>query len=468
MAFIRTRGKTYSVVYKVTDQDGTQHQKSEGYTSKKEAEKRKKEVDYKKSIGTFVVPKCTKVEDLMNEYVKLYGHSAWGVSMYDGCVGLIKNYIIPTIGNVKLSDINTHYMEKYYNELLEMPAVISTRNPKGDKKITAATVGKIDKLLSSCFKQAVKWGMMEKNPALDATVPNYKAEEREIWTADVLMKAIDACDNKWLKVAFHLAFVATLRIGELLGLTWDCVDISEEAIRQNRAYVIVNKQIERVSKAAVEQLNSKDIILIFPSQRKNNSTVRVLKTPKTDSSVRKIYIPGAVARYLIDVKKEQDEIIAALGDEYQNYNLIMATTYGLPLGDSYLREKMQEVIDAEGLPDVVFHSLRHTSITYKLKLSGGDIKSVQGDSGHSQADMITEVYGHIIDEDRRKNAQLIENAFYNKENLNPSMHGHEEVSSENTTTVAVPDGVDAELLMKVLKNPEMTALLTSLAKTMKI
>lgn len=82
---------------------------------------------------------------------------------------------------------------------------------------------------------------------------------------------------------------------------------------------------------------------------------------------------------------------------------------------------MQEIIDELGLPDVVFHSLRHTSVTYKLKLSGGDIKAVQGDSDHAQADMVTEVYGHILDEDRRKNAELMENAFYNKENLNPQM-----------------------------------------------
>lgn len=51
------------------------------------------------------------------------------------------------------------------------------------------------------------------------------------------------------------------------------------------------------------------------------------------------------------------------------------------------------------------------SMTYKLKLSGGDIKAVQGDSGYAQADMVTEVYGHIIDEDRRKNAEMMENAF---------------------------------------------------------
>ena len=99
-----------------------------------------------------------------------------------------------------------------------------------------------------------------------------------------------------------------------------------------------------------------------------------------------------------------------------------------------------------------------------LKLSGGDIKAVQGDSGHAQADMVTEVYGHILDEDRRKNAELMENAFYNKENLNPQMKNQDKGGS----TITVPDGVDAELLMKVLGNPEMAVLLTSLAKTMKV
>ena len=198
--------------------------------------------------------------------------------------------------------------------------------------------------------------------------------------------------------------------------------------------------------------------------RKNNKTVRVLKTPKTESSIRKVYIPRSVAQCLTDLKKEQDEIIEALGSEYQNYNLVMATTFGLPIGDSYLRDQMQRIIDKLGLPDVVFHSLRHTSVTYKLKLSGGDIKAVQGDSGHAQADMVTEVYGHIIDEDRRKNAELMENAFYNKENLNPEMRSQ----TENNSAVGLPVGVDADLLMKVLTNPEMAALLTSLAKTMKV
>ena len=59
---------------------------------------------------------------------------------------------------------------------------------------------------------------------------------------------------------------------------------------------------------------------------------------------------------------------------------------------------------------------------------------------------------------------MMENAFYNKENLNPQM----KEQAESNNTIVVPEGVDAELLMKVLGNPEMAALLTSLAKTMKV
>ena len=81
-----------------------------------------------------------------------------------------------------------------------------------------------------------------------------------------------------------------------------------------------------------------------------------------------------------------------------------------------------KLIKEHDLPQVVFHSLRHTSITYKLKLNGGDIKSVQGDSGHAQVSMVTEVYSHILDEERRKNAQLFEEAFYRRKELDPKIH----------------------------------------------
>ena len=212
----------------------------------------------------------------------------------------------------------------------------------------------------------------------------------------------------------------------------------------------------------MDALDGKDVLLVFPTNHKKNSTVRIPKTPKTESSVRKIFLPKSVANMLVDWKAEQDEMKEILGDEYMDYNLVMASTFGLPLGDGAIRGPLKKLIEDYNLPPVVFHSFRHSSVTYKLKLNGGDIKAVQGDSGHAQVNMVTDVYSHILDDDRRKNAELFEEAFYEKKNLDPQMHVQHE---NNNATVA--DEVDPELLAKVLANPEMRALLNSLAKTMK-
>lgn len=171
MAFIRKRGKKYSVVYKVRDEDGTIHQKSESFGSHNEANTRKKEIEYKMAIGKFEVQKCAKLEELLQEYIKIYGRDKWGVSTYDGNISIINNYIIPTIGETDLKKINTHFLEKYYQQLLSMPAVKGSRNKDGSKTISTSTVNEIHKILRCCFRQGKKWNMMEKNPAEDATVP---------------------------------------------------------------------------------------------------------------------------------------------------------------------------------------------------------------------------------------------------------------------------------------------------------
>ena len=87
--------------------------------------------------------------------MQIYGHDKWGVATYSGNIALINSYILPTIGETKLTSINTHFMEKYYKDILKMPAVKSTKNPDGTGTITESTVNEIHKVLRSCFRQAV-------------------------------------------------------------------------------------------------------------------------------------------------------------------------------------------------------------------------------------------------------------------------------------------------------------------------
>ena len=157
---------------------------------------------------------------------------------------------------------------------------------------------------------------------------------------------------------------------------------------------------------------------------------------------------------LIERKATVDEEKSLFGDEYNDYNLVFCSPIGRPMESQVITHMLKDLIEKHDLPPVVFHSLRHSSITYKLKLSGGDIKMVQGDSGHAQATMVTEQYAHVLDDDRRKNAQRLEQAFYQKkETFTPSL--------PNTEQPTAPESTEDRLsiIMKLLSDPQTAELL---------
>ena len=102
------------------------------------------------------------------------------------------------------------------------------------------------------------------------------------------------------------------------------------------------------------------------------------------------------------------------GDTYTiiYLKLVIAHHDGRPYEERQIAEKLRKLIQENNLPPVVFHSLRHCSTTVKLQISGGNIKAVQGDTGHAQARMVTDLYAHTNTEDRRRLAQKMEQDFF--------------------------------------------------------
>lgn len=70
-----------------------------------------------------VIHQCKTVNELLKEYVSLYGKTTWSMSAYSSNTALIENYISPIIGNMKLSDVTARVLEKYYMQLLKTPSV---------------------------------------------------------------------------------------------------------------------------------------------------------------------------------------------------------------------------------------------------------------------------------------------------------------------------------------------------------
>ncbi|CDC80051.1 phage integrase family [Clostridium sp. CAG:964] len=485
MASIIKQKNKYAVVYNYKDPMGNTRQKWETFDTNAAAKKRKAQVEFEQQNGTFIVPTATTVADLLEEYCYVYGVNNWAMSTYNSKKGLMYNYIIPLIGDVKLDDISPRLMDKFYQSLLSVKTkVVNNKQPKSEF-LTAHTVREIHKFLRSAFNQAVKWELMSRNPVLNANLPKEEHEKREIWTAETLLHALEVCDDDILSLAINLAFSCSLRMGELLGLTWNCVDISEKSIEENNVSIFINKELQRVNKDALEALDNKGIIKIFPRTLSNTHTNLVLKSPKTKTSVRKIFLPNTVAIMLIGRKKQIDEMIELFGDEYINNNLVFCHSSGRPMEGQVINRGLKKLIRDNNLPDVVFHSFRHASITYKLKWNGGDMKSVQGDSGHARMDMVADVYSHIIDEDRRFNAQKFDEQFYKAKGLRGVEEGKTapmpkyESAIEMLDITAVsdeeikaevekenPEDENAALLAKLLANPETATLLKVLAKSL--
>ena len=453
MASIVKRKSKYSVVYYYIDSEGEKRQRWESFDSHKEALKRKAEVEYKINEGAFIPPTEQKIRDFLADFVAMYGEKQWGVSVYSSNTGLIYNYINPIIGDELIQNVTPLFVDKFYKELERTPAVSKNNRKPKTEFVAPKTIEKIHKLLSCAFKQAVRWEILAKNPFGNATIQKTSYQKRAIWTPEEILTALIACQDIKLCLALHLAFACSLRAGEILGLTWDNVHISDKEILDDNAHVVIDKELERVSKNVIEVLGGKDIIFTFPAVLSSNASTRlVLMTPKTESSVRKVWLPKTVANILRDWKKSQDELKDFLGDDYQDFNLVIALQNGRPCENRILNKEFTALKQDTGLPNVVFHSLRHTSTTYKLKLNHGDLKATQGDTGHAQLAMITEVYSHILDEDRKVNAQKFEAAFYS----NPDLR---EIGSPDEKS----SGFDVQPLLTELKrNPELAAMLSQL------
>ena len=374
--------------------------------------------------------------------------------MYDSQTALIANYINPIIGDMEVQDITTRVVDKYIQTLQKTPSVSRKNRKARTEFVTNSTIEKIIKLLRCAFKQAVRWELIEKNPFDNVVLPKTEYKKRDIWDAETIRLALDQCTDSKLYIAMNLAFACSLRMGEILGLTWKNVHIEDENIATDNAYIYIEAELARASKQAIETLGEKDIYHIFTPLMPNTSTRIILKKPKTDSSIRKIWLPKTVAYILREWKKSQEELKSFLGDEYQDFDLVVALPNGRPCENRIIEKEFSLLKQKAGLPNVVFHSLRHSSTTYKLKLNHGDLKVTQGDTGHAEIDMITKVYAHILDEDRKINAQKFESAFYANPDLRKVTPPQEQPQAQTIDLAA--------LIEQLQKSPELANTLAAL------
>lgn len=236
-------------------------------------------------------------------------------------------------------------------------------------------------VLHGALRQAVINRYIPLNPADGDFCKLPKVQKEEIKPLDEkqiadFMKAIQG--NRF-EDAFLVTLFTGLRQGELLGLTWDCVDF-------DNGILTINKQMQ------LHQNKDMKAYQLVPT--KNSKARTITAAPFVMECLRHRKIAQAKERLLA-------------GPLWQQSGLVFTDATGNHITKPTLYWAFKKAAAAIGRPDARFHDLRHSYAVAALR-SGDDIKTVQGNLGHATAAFTLDVYGHVTDQMKQDSASRME------------------------------------------------------------
>lgn len=324
--------------------------------------------------------------------------------------------ILPALGHIKLGKLKPVDILSFLNSLLE-DGVRRDGKPGG---YSDRTIKYQWQILSSILQQAVYWQIIPENPCRRVKVPKNKqnGSQQEFSNSKVkyfneeqIMTLLEITNDEPLKyqVALNIALFCGLRVGEILGLTWNDIDFENKLIHVNksRSYIVGEGMIT--------------------------------KPPKNSSSIRSVMMPNSLIKLLKEYKLWQNGEKAKCGEkvwdiEWEKTPWLMTQWNGKGMSYDRLTKWLLKVIrkynkdimndkdipteekDQYLLPELSFHKLRHTSATLLIS-NNTDIRTVSARLGHAQASTTMNIYVHGLKSADEKAADTLESLF-SKEKIN--------------------------------------------------
>ena len=134
---------------------------------------------------------------------------------------LINRYINPNLAKIKVQNLRPENIQAFYNRLY-------------DDRVGIHTIRKIHITIHSALQQAVKTGMIGRNPASFAKPPKEPASEMAILNESQVSQLLVAAHSHRWEALFHLAVISGMRQMELLGLKWSDLDWVKHTLKIER------------------------------------------------------------------------------------------------------------------------------------------------------------------------------------------------------------------------------------------
>ncbi len=277
-------------------------------------------------------------------------------------------YLKPALGSIPLNSLKPPAVQKMYNQLKQ-------------RGISPKYIKNIHGVLHRALDMAVRLEYMLRNPTSACVIPKVIEKKVEPLDAPDQKKLFDVLKGEEFEALFLTDIFTGLRSGELIGLTWDCVDFEHGIIR-------VEKQLCQVRKKGLQ---------FYFGTLKNGKT-RVIEPAPFVMEVLKKHQAA---------QKAQKKKAGDLWNEGNFPNLVFTHADGSHLNQWFVCRTFQNYLKKAGLPHHRMHDLRHTFAVNSI-MAGDDIKTLQENMGHYSAAFTLDRYGHVTPTMRRESANRMQ------------------------------------------------------------
>jgi len=271
---------------------------------------------------------------------------------YQGYESLIRCYALPALGEVPVSELSPLHLQRLYSSLL-VP----------ERRLSAETVLNLHLVLTQALGQAVRWGILERNPVKGAQPPRPARPEPVVVDPALAKRIVAALHGSPVELPGMLAISTGMRRGEILALRW--ADLHPD---------LTHAQVRRT-------LHTTGRGLAFSE-------------PKTRRSRRAVALPQIVRSPLERARSEQG-LRRSKVPTWQDLDLVIDRGDGGPLNPDTLSSRWRLFLNHSGLPHVRFHDLRHGHATLML-LKGVHPKVVSERLGHASVGITLDLYSHVL------------------------------------------------------------------------
>ena len=286
------------------------------------------------------------------------------------------------LGHLRIDKIEPRHLLEFYKKCQQPGAKIHKRKKDGSTSkppegLSPRSIKKMHSLLHSIFELAIRWNLVNSNPAARVDPPKVQRSEKFIYNADMLATFLGLLQDESAKYRAMVMIMLTagLRREELFGLRWS--DIKDNVLSITNCSVVISSEVIR-------------------------------KGTKTAGSNRLATIPPTVVEILKEHRKKEVARQLALGDRWKGSDYVFTTFDGSPAHPASFNTWMNRFTEKHGLPHISPYTLRHSTGSILID-EGVSLPMVSKKLGHANISMTTNTYLHTIRDVETQTSAVMEN-----------------------------------------------------------